>query len=148
METGRPVFVTPPRETEWNPSGHIGRKVALAWSGSPEDARAISFAMPFLREAEEVCIVFHGGEHGEPAGAEELHNYLGWHGIKTAVTSRASKSDDKTSAGESLLAQAEEVGADLLVMGAFTHSRLRQIIFGGTTRHVMEKSRISLLLAH
>lgn len=148
METGRPVLVTPPMETEWNSSDHIGRKVALAWSGSPEAARAISFAMPFLQEAGEVHIIFHGGEHGEPAGAEELHNYLGWHGIKTVVADSMKKLDDETSAGESLLAQAEETGADLLVMGAFTHSRLRQIIFGGTTRHIMEKSKISLLLAH
>jgi len=148
METGRPVFVTPSLETEWDPSSFIGKNVAVAWSGSPEAARAISFSMPFLHDANKVCIIYHGGELVDRKGVEELRDYLKWHGIKSIAESDISKLVDKMSTGESLLAQTDQVDSDLLVMGAFTHSRLRQIIFGGTTRHIMENSNIPLLLAH
>lgn len=148
METGRPVLVTPSLEIEWNPGNHIGKNVALAWSGSPEAARAVAFALPFLQDAEKVDVIFYGGEHGEAAGAEELHDYLAWHGIKTSVAAESGGLSEKMTTGENLLAQASALGSDLLVMGAFTHSRLRQIIFGGTTRHVMENAEIPVLLAH
>ncbi|NQV21509.1 MAG: universal stress protein [Rhodospirillales bacterium] len=148
METGRPVLVTPPMEVDWNCGSPIGKNIALAWSGSPEAARAVAFAMPFLQDAERVNIIYYGEEHGEATGAEELQDYLAWHGIQTTVGKGSGGISEKMTTGENLLAQAGILGADLLVMGAFTHSRLRQIIFGGTTRHVMEKSKTAVLLAH
>lgn len=148
METGRPVLVVPPVEVEWDALASVGKKIAVAWAGSPEAARAVAFSIPFLQAAEQVNIIYYGGEHGEGAGAAELQDYLKWYGIETTVSEGGSASSEKASIGASLLEKADELDADLLVMGAFTHSRLRQIIFGGITRHVMENAQIPLLLAH
>jgi nucleotide-binding universal stress UspA family protein len=148
METGRPVLVVPPVEIAWDALASIGKKIAIAWAGSPEASRAVAFSIPFLQEAEQVSIIFYGGEHGEGAGASELQEYLAWHGIAASVAVEEGQSLEKASIGASLLKRAEKLDIDLLVMGAFTHSRLRQIIFGGITRHILENAQIPLLLAH
>lgn len=148
METGRPVLVVPSVEVEWDAMAPVGKSIALAWAGSPEAARAVTFAMPFLQDAESVNIIYYGEDHGESAGAAELLDYLKWHGVGASVSAGKAASSEKGAIGENLLNQASALGADLLVMGAFTHSRLRQIIFGGITRHVLENAKIPVLLAH
>ncbi len=139
-ETGRPVLVVPPE-----PSSELGRVVAIAWNGSVEAGRAIGAALPLLTDAERV-IVFSVGEEGWPGGAaEDVVTYLAWHGIAAgAETVEASP----RSVGGSLLGVSAEAGADLLVMGAYTHSRLHRLIYGGATREVLETAKISVLMAH
>ena len=142
MASGKPLLLCPAE-----PPASFARSIAIAWNGSAEAARAVGWAMPLLREAAKVTVLS-VAEHAErpvdtPAG--ELAAYLAWNGV-TAVTdvvqARASH------AGEELLRQASQCGADLLVMGAYTHSRLRQLIMGGVTRHVISHAPLYVLMCH
>lgn len=141
MGSGRPLLLCPAEATPAAP----GRKVCIAWNGSTEAARAVAFAMPFLVAAEAVTILT-VAEHREgavPAG--DLAQQLAWHGIKAdSLMIEASGGH----AGDELLSHAVKAGADLLVMGAYTHSRLRQLILGGVTRHVIAKSPLHVLMCH
>lgn len=144
MACGRPLLLCPAE-----PSPLPGSSVAIAWNGSAEAARAVGAAMPFLREAKTVTILTvaeHGGGSGSvPTSAGELASYLAWNGVTASTTIiQASASH----AGEELLRQAVKSGADLLVMGAYTHSRLRQLILGGVTRHVITHAPLHVLMCH
>ncbi|MEO5374404.1 MAG: universal stress protein [Alphaproteobacteria bacterium] len=138
MESGRPVLVAPPAR----PVG-VGRHVVVAWNHSIEAARAVGGTLPLLAAAESVVVVAAQFDHlAEP---EELLAYLALHGIHAEV-----KTMPTTGArfGQILLAEAATRGADLIVMGAYTHSRLRQLIIGGVTRHVLEHSDLPVVLCH
>ncbi|MBK1665867.1 universal stress protein UspA [Rhodospirillum rubrum] len=142
LESGRPVLVAPPQAP-----AEIGRRIAIAWNGSAEAARAVMGAMPFLVAAQEVTVLIAEiDEEGADATAHELERHLAWHGVKAGV--RVLHAAAGTRAGEALVAASDEVKADLLVMGAYTHSRLRQLILGGVTRHLLGNARIPLLLSH
>jgi nucleotide-binding universal stress UspA family protein len=140
FESGRPVLMAPP-----TPPQSLGEVITIAWNRSSETARAVAMAMPILKQAKRVVVL---GVKGTPVpgpGPEELAQMLARHGIPTE--SRLSP-DDAASAGASFLAGAAEVGSDLLIKGAFTQSRLRQMIFGGATAHVLAEATIPVLLAH
>jgi nucleotide-binding universal stress UspA family protein len=141
MESGKPLLLVPPE-----PTATIGRRIAIAWNGSAEAGRAVSGALPLLAAAEAVVILSVSEDErttGAPAG--ELAAYLSWHGIKADCHVLRVPG---THAAEELLHQAAVYRSDLLVMGAYTHSRLRQMILGGVTRHVLHHARINCLLAH
>jgi nucleotide-binding universal stress UspA family protein len=126
----------------------LGTKVTVAWNGSSNAARAIMSAIPLLRQAEQVDLVvfnaeFEGDLHGEQPGAD-MALYLARHGIKVAVTAR----DAAGNAGEALLAHAADRESDMIVMGAFGHSRFREIVFGGATRTALRASPLPLWMAH
>lgn len=137
-ETGRPVLISPPvaRET-------FGKKIAIAWNGSAEAARAVGDAMPFLEAADEV-VVISVKENGafEPSG-ESLAEYLRWHGIDARIVT---DDQDGASTGQRLLDQVAQARADMLVMGANTRSPLQRIIFGGVTGEVLEKMPVPVLM--
>ncbi|GEO82896.1 universal stress protein [Pararhodospirillum oryzae] len=144
MESGRPVLVAPPSAPTT-----LGRRIAIAWNGSAEAARAVMGAMPFLTRAEGVAVYLAVGSDEEENGtaqAAELERHLAWHGI-TALP-RLLEGGAGGRAGEALLAACAEDGVDMLVMGAYTHSRLRQLILGGVTRHVLERAAIPVLMSH
>ncbi|MBT3788355.1 MAG: universal stress protein [Alphaproteobacteria bacterium] len=141
MDTGRPVLVVPPGES----ADHLGTAIAIAWNGSVEAARAVSAAMHFLCEAEKVIVleVEEAGKHG-PSAADVV-SYLAQHKVS------ASSRDIRASAGsvaENLLTAVREENADLLVMGAYTRSRLRRLIFGGVTGDILDNAPVPVLLAH
>ncbi len=141
MESGRPLLVAPPS----SPAG-LGRNVAVAWNGSAEAARAIGAALPLLRNADGVRILSAEEPEGDAAlRPAELVKYLTWHGI--AATSQTFHAG-VTNAGEALEKEVVAIGADLLVMGAYTHSRLRQLILGGVTRHMLHHATIPVLMTH
>ncbi len=144
METGRPVMAVPPGGAA---RGSLGSSVAIAWYPSPEASRAVAFAMPFLEQAERVAVIYHGSQKGTAESAQDLVGYLKCHGVEADVRGGAG-GGGRQGTGEHLLAMALEADANLLVMGAYTHNRLRQIMFGGTTRHVMENAELPVLLAH
>ncbi len=149
METGRPVMVIPAADSGWEPEQALGRKIAVAWYGNPEAARAVLFAMPLLSRAKQVEVIYYGEERGEEMAADALVSYLRFHDVEAAVHGVADKeAAGRKQTGEILLDQARALDSDMLVMGAYTHSQLRQIIFGGTTRYVMENADIPILLAH
>ncbi len=141
FESGRPVLAVPPL-----PIASIGRRVAIAWNGSSEAARAVAAAMPFLARPGTPVTILHAEEEGaSKTGPQELADYLAWRSIlaeKRVVSPKGGRT------GEALLEAAQQAGADLLVMGAYTHSRLRQLILGGVTRHVLAEARIPVLLTH
>jgi nucleotide-binding universal stress UspA family protein len=140
FESGRPVLLSPPA-----PPAQIGRNILIAWNCSTEQARATAFAMPFLAQAERVTILTVDGATVTGPSGEELAANLKLHGI-TAVTETLS--GDNRTAGPMILERARALGCDLIVKGAYTQSRLRQLIFGGTTRHLLTHAELPLLTAH
>jgi nucleotide-binding universal stress UspA family protein len=140
LETGRPMLLTPPAAP-----GTLGDTVLLAWNASPQAARAAASALPFLQSAARV-VVMSVGNGPEPApSAHELAGALAWHGI-AAEARRIEQGSRRVR--DILLVEAREMGADLLVIGAYSHSRLRQVVFGGVTEHMLDYAELPVLMAH
>ncbi len=141
FETGRPVVFTPQKSTRI-----AGDNIAIAWNGSAQASRAIALAMPLLTMARQVSVITigEGGDKEIPSG-EELEVYLTLHGVKSKAIHIAKP---KGSVGETLMSTLKEIKADFLVMGAFTHHRLRQMIIGGVTNSIMDQATIPVLMAH
>jgi nucleotide-binding universal stress UspA family protein len=141
FESGRPIVLAPP-----SPPLQIGTHVLIAWNCSTEQARATAFAMPFLRQAERVTVLTVVGGTGVPGpSADQAIRYLQRNGIAAAPLSVELSG---RSTGQVILAAAESLGCDLLVKGAYTQSRLRQMIFGGATKHVLANAALPVLLAN
>ena len=141
FESGRPLLLCPP-----SPPGHIGTNVLIAWNGSTEQARAMALAMPLLERAERVTVLTVTGGTGVPGpSAQQMIRYLQWNGVPAESLTVAL---DGKNTGQAILAAAQTLACDLLVKGAFTQSRLRQMIFGGATQHVMTAAKLPVLLAH
>ncbi len=139
FDSGRPVLLAP-----GTPPATIGRRISVAWNGTAESASAVTAALPWLQQAEAVRILSSEGYQRRGPPAEELAPYLALHGI-TADLGTIHPVGGVIGAG--ILAAAEEFGADLLTMGAYSHSRLRQLILGGVTRHVLEHARLPILMS-
>jgi nucleotide-binding universal stress UspA family protein len=141
FESGRPVLIAPPASPR-----SLGTNILVAWNNSTEQARTMADAMPLLRLAERITILtVEGATVAGPSG-EQMACSLKLNGI--AADTITMKPAGKRSAGETILAKADELGCDLIVKGAYTQSRLRQMIFGGTTRHILANAKLPLLMAH
>lgn len=139
FESGRPVLIAPPVPPE-----RLGDSIAIAWNGSTEAARAIAFAMSLLERASRVVVLtVEGGMVPGPTG-EQLARCLQRNGIAAEPFSPRMK---KQSAGEAFLAGAALLGSDLLIKGAYTRSRLRHMIFGGATSHILAAANLPVLMA-
>lgn len=145
FESGRPVLLLPPGEVGFP----AARRVVIAWDASVEASKAVRDAIGLMQGADEVHAVlidpvpsFEG--HGPEPGAD-LATYLGRHGISVTVHRLPREGKD---VAELLQRTASDLGADLIVMGGFGHSRLRQRIFGGTTTSMIRDTRIAVLMAH
>lgn len=138
MEAGRPVLVVPQHHDR-----EPGRRIVVAWKDTPEARRAVSGALPFLRSAGQVFVVT-TGQGARLEGAEEVAAHLKLHGaaITTHLLTTA------VSDGEEILRFAREQQADLIVMGAYGHSRLREWAFGGATRDILQATSLCCLMAH
>lgn len=139
FDSGRPVLLTPAEAV-----ASIGQTVAVAWNRSREATRAVAAAIPILRQAEKVVVLSAREGDGGPAPSE-LAGYLAGHGIAAKTWAFMPVSG---SIGDDLLAEAADAGADLLVMGAYGHSRLRELVLGGATRGVLSRGAIPVLLVH
>lgn len=140
FESGRPVLVagsTVPAK--------LGELIVIAWNGSTESARTIALAMPMLSTASKVVVLtVEGGTVPGPSG-EQVARHL----VRNDIDANAiTVGQDGRLVGEAMLAEAGMIGADLLLKGAYTHHRLRQMIFGGATRHILSHATIPVLLAH
>ena len=140
FETGRPVLVAA-SETP----ASIGDRIVVAWNGSTETARCIALSMPFLLQAESVEVLTVEGWQVPGPGGDQVAAHLQRNGIKAIGKNVDSSS---RSVGEAILDEAKEFNADLIVKGAYTHSRLRQLVFGGATRHLLHNTPIPLFMAH
>ncbi|MEW5424177.1 universal stress protein [Amorphus sp. 3PC139-8] len=140
FDSGGPVLLAPRANVE-----DFGKTAVVVWNGSSETARTIAFAKPLLRQAERVIVFDDDGTLSHrPDGTAVVHR-LAENGIKADLKTLP---DGKVRSGETILREAAALGADLLVKGAYTQSRLRQMIFGGATRHLIAESPIPVFLAH
>ncbi len=141
FEGGRPILLSPP-----SPPRQIATNVLVPWNCSTEQARATVLALPLLQQAQRVTVLTVVGGTGVPGpSAEQFLRYLQRNGI-VAVLMTVELEGKNT--GEAILAAAASLGCDLLIKGAYTQSRLRQMIFGGATRHVLANAALPVLLAH
>lgn len=140
FESGRLVLVAPPEA----PTTLSGTMV-IAWNGSNESARTIALAHPFIVRAERIVVLSVEGGMVPGPSAQDVVRSLARSGIKAeAVEARG----DGRSPGEAILSESARLDAHLLVKGAYTHSRLRQMIFGGATQHILQNAVIPVLMAH
>jgi nucleotide-binding universal stress UspA family protein len=145
LASGRPILVVPY-------AGHfatVGRCALVAWNASREAARAVADAMPLLAAAETVTVLAvdpHPGPdgHGDLPGAD-IALHLARHGVKAQIERTVSTD---VPIGEVLLSRAADLGADLLVMGAYGHSRARELLLGGATRSILASMTIPVLMSH
>lgn len=144
LNCARPVLVVPAA----GPVGEIGNRITVAWNGSPSAIRAMTSAIALMQRAQKVdLLVFNadteGDLHGELPGSD-IGLYLARHGIKVEVTAGHAGRN----VGEALLAHARDAGSDLIVMGAYGHSRFRDILLGGATGTALRTSTLPLWMAH
>jgi nucleotide-binding universal stress UspA family protein len=142
FDSGRPVLIVPPSTAE---PATLGDTIVISWNGSTETARAVTFAMPFLIRARQAVVLTVKGATVEGPSGDEIAATLRLHGVPATAISHE---DARHSPGAAILAHARELGADLLVKGAYTQSRIRELIFGGATRHILEHAELPVLMAH
>jgi nucleotide-binding universal stress UspA family protein len=141
FDSGRPVLIAAPTAP-----AQIGTNVLVHWNCSTEQARTTALAMPLLHRAERVTVLHVEGGAAVPGpSAEQAIRYLQRNGIK-AVPMTVGLEGRNT--GEAILATAQSLGCDLLIKGAYTQSRLRQMIFGGATRHILAHATLPVLMAN
>ncbi len=138
FNSGRPVLLSP----QVSPRS-IGSRICLGWNGTAESASAVAGVLPWLERAEAVRILSADGYQRRGPGAPELAAYLALHGVHADIMMFKAV-NGVVAAG--LLAAAREFGCDLLAMGAYSHSRLRQLILGGVTRHVLENAALPVMM--
>ncbi|MBL27313.1 MAG: universal stress protein UspA [Rhodospirillaceae bacterium] len=140
FDSGRPVLIAPPV-----PPSTLGQSIAIAWNGSSETARTIALALPFLVAAERVTVI--SAEESMvpgPSGAE-IVRYLEWNGVRSEAIDIGA---GNRPVGEAILAAAGKWGADMLIKGGYTHSRIRQMIFGGATQQILAAAELPVFMAH
>ncbi len=140
FEGGRPILIAPPK-----PPSTLGETIVIAWNGSTETAHVVALSMPLLERAKRVVVLsIEGGMVPGPSG-EELAAHLNANGI---AAEPVSANTNRRTTGETFLAEATAMGCDLLIKGAYTQSRLRQMIFGGATSHILAATELPVLMAH
>ena len=142
FESGRPILIAPP-----NSPDHIGKNILIGWNGGTETARAIALGKFLLREAEKVTVLAVEGGMVPGPSAEDVITNLRRDGVTAElveIPGRRSAAD----AGRIILDQASELGADLVIKGGYTQSRLRQMIFGGATAAILANAEVPVLMAH
>jgi nucleotide-binding universal stress UspA family protein len=138
FDSAKPVLIAP------RIAPHaLGTRICLAWNGSAESASAIFAALPWLHRAQAIRVLWAEEYQRRGPFAPDLETYLAAHEI-TAGRTMFQPINDIVGAG--LLAAASEFGCDLLVMGAYSHSRLRQLFLGGVTRHVLEHASVPVMM--
>lgn len=144
MDTGRPALVVPPGWAGTLPP----TRAVVAWDGSREAARAAGDAIPLLQKATDVVVLVvdaaaASGRFSDRPGSG-ISGYLSRQGVPARVKAVASRG----AIGATIQAEVQEEEADLLVMGGYGHSRVRETLFGGTTRYTLEHLSVPVLLAH
>jgi nucleotide-binding universal stress UspA family protein len=138
--TGRPVLMAP----SWVPETLDG-KVLIGWNRSIQAGRSVTSALPFLQRARSVKVINVATDAKQGPSAQDLADYLTWHGIEPEVNEIPH--EEHRAVGDILLEEVKTSGADLLVMGAYSHSRLRELLWGGVTKHIVSHARTPVLMA-
>lgn len=140
FESGRPVLIAPPR-----PPATLGDRIVIAWNGTTDTARTIAFALPLLIQAQDVVVLTVPGARLPGPSDEQVAKSLRRHGAPAQVVLVGETSRSPAAA---LLDAAAMLGADLLVKGGYTRSRLRQFIFGSVTSEILAESNLPVFMAH
>jgi nucleotide-binding universal stress UspA family protein len=140
FESGRPILVAPPQ-----PPKTLGEVIVVSWNASTETARTVGFAMPFLKKARKVVVLSVTSAMSPGPSPDLLVAALQRHGLSVSLEV---VSDGGQPAGRAILARASALGADLLLKGGYTHSRLRQMVFGGATSLILAEAEIPVFMAH
>jgi len=140
IRSGKPVLLVSRTMTTFS-----AERILIAWNASSQGSRAVSQALPILKQAKEVVIATSFSSSQLKPGADQLIKYLARHGIKAVSQNFES---GRRSVAEAILTLAESLKTDLLVMGAFTHPRVHEQIFGGVTRHMVKAAKIPIFMQH
>lgn len=140
LHCGRPVLLVP-RAGRFD---NIGQRPLVAWNGSMEAAKAATAALPLLRRAAEVTLAVFGAANNDGEPGSDMALYLARHDVKVRVEHRPMSAD----AGHAILSLAADRAADLLVMGAYGHSRFRELMLGGATRTILATASLPVLMVH
>lgn len=143
VDSGAPMLILPP---DWT-GGRIGENVVVAWNGGREALRAVHDAMPFLEKAQKVTVFCFSSRPSDlRASAVLLLEHLGRHGVKAHISDWTNTGD--LTAIEALFASLDTQDADLIVAGAFSHSRLYEGLFGGVSLDLMRQQSLPVLMSH
>ncbi|HLI14363.1 MAG TPA: universal stress protein [Alphaproteobacteria bacterium] len=145
FESGRPVLMVPYVTAPVT----FGKRVMIAWNASPQATRAVNDSLPLLEEAKSVTVLainpHHGSRgHGEVPGAD-IALHLARHGVKAEATHVFA---DDVEVGNMILSRAADLEADLIVMGAYGHTRLRELVLGGATRSLLGQMTVPVFMSH
>jgi len=143
LAAGRPVLILP----AVGKFATIGKRILIAWNPSREATRAVTDAIPLLQRADNVHVMAvnpKAGEHGSVPGAD-IGLYLARHGVRVDVKTDHGAEID---VGNELLSRAADLDADLIVMGGYGHSRLKEWVLGGATRTILESMTAPVLMSH
>ena len=140
FDSGHPVLMAPP-----TPPKTFGQNILIHWNASTETARVILMALPILRKAKRVTLLSVQGHVVPGPSAKDELGHLEANGVVATEKSVVPRSGRP---GEAILAEAKAQGADLLIKGAYTQSRLRQMIFGGATNHILSAAELPVFFAH
>jgi nucleotide-binding universal stress UspA family protein len=144
LESGAPMLMLPP---QWAP-GSVGDNIVIAWNAGREALRAVHDAMPLLKRAKKVTVfAFSSRPSGLRASAQKLVDHLGAHSVKAEHISDWTNTGDLT-AIQALFASLDTQDADLIVAGAFGHSRLYEGLFGGVSIDLMRQQSLPVLMSH
>jgi nucleotide-binding universal stress UspA family protein len=142
MGSGRPALLVPHAGNFAN----VGGRVLVAWNGSAQAARAVNDALPFLQSAERVVVVTVDAARDDRIDTPDIARHLARHGIAAEISDIAT--DRESNVGDVLLSRASDEAADLIVMGAYGHSRLRELVLGGVSRALLGHMTVPVLMAH
>ncbi len=140
FESGRPILIAPPKTPR-----SIGERIVISWNCSTESSRTVAYGLPLLLKAREVAILTVEESVVPGPTGKELADYLAVHGIEARELTVLSGGRKP---GAAILEEAQRLGADLLFKGAYTQSRLRQMIFGGATSHIVAYTELPVFMAH
>lgn len=138
LHSGRPVMVLPPAQTKTP-----GKRIAIAWNQSPEVARTVSACMPLLQTAEQVTIASCGAEYRLGPKANQLKSYLRHYGVDAKVIKTRGHHEE-----QELTGVYKDTHSDLLLMGAYSRARFRELVFGGMTEYMLSSSKIPVIMQH
>ena len=139
-ETGRPVLLVPTGTSEVRASN-----IAVGWNGSSESASAVNAALPLMAAADTVNVLTTKKRAAMCPSANDVVEYLGWHGVTAGVHVMNTAS---RSVGEALAVEAGQLGVDLLVIGSYSRRRLREMVVGGVTGYLLEKANLPIMMVH
>ena len=141
LASGRPVIVIPYIGAQAEPP----KRILVAWNGSRESTRAVHDAMPLLERAEQVTVLSVNPDKGRPAPGADIAAHLARHEVRAEAAETVNGEIDT---GDVLLSRAADLGADLIVLGAYGHSRAREWTIGGVTRTLLRHMTVPVLMSH